>query len=168
MPKLTRLPLVSSSPRSLTGAGPAGELPRIAAVSPTFGRPFEGTDVNSAGQTAFQRRSRFTAVTAVTRVKRHADFSSSMLPNGWPALGKPVSFCQCRFRARRPQDKPHTQRSEGAWSVLIHPRLGEHQPRRPTSSHQAAIKRDLSCPHLWITMWTDRSSTRLLVSCPTL
>lgn len=117
MPKLTRVPLVSSSPRPLTGAGPVSGLPRIAAVSPTFGRLFEGTDANTAGQTAFRGARRFTAVTIVTNVKRHADFSSAMLPNGWPALAKPVSFCQCRFRARRPQDKPHTQRSEGAWSV---------------------------------------------------
>ena len=103
MPKLTRLPLVSSSPRSLTGADPAGAIPRFAAVSPTFGRLFEGTDLNTTGQTTFHQRAQFTAVTAVTVVKRHAEFWSAMLQNG----GQPCRNLLASANAVSVGDGPH-------------------------------------------------------------
>src|SRR5581483_10362939 len=165
MPKLTRSPLVKSvvksSSRSLTGADPAGASRRFAAVSPTFGRLFEGTDVDTPGQTTMsrlreeptppmsrlgeeqttpmsrlreeqttpmsrlreeqttqqQQHVSFTTVTAVgdeplarraesTDFARRAEFVRAMFPNGWPRPRKPVSFCQCRFRPKRPQRSP--------------------------------------------------------------
>ena len=183
MPKLTRSPLVKSvvksSSRSLTGADPAGASRRFAAVSPTFGRLFEGTDVDTPGQTAMsrlreeqttqqQQHVSFTTVTAVgdeplarraesTDFARRAEFVRAMFPNGWPRPRKPVSFCQCRFRPKRPQRSPakpsrtHTQvRLPGRTTDV---RLTTHPERQRNES--------LSCPHLWITMWTvGHRSTR--------
>src|SRR5581483_1565088 len=206
MPKLTRSPLVKSvvksSSRSLTGADPAGASRRFAAVSPTFGRLFEGTDVDTPGQTTMSRMREeptppmsrlreeptppmsrlreeqttqqqqhvsFTTVTAVgdeplarraesTDFARRAEFVRAMFPNGWPRPRKPVSFCQCRFRPKRPQRSPakpsrtHTQvRLPGRTTDV---RLTTHPERQRNES--------LSCPHLWITMWTvgHRSARR--------
>ena len=153
MPKLTRSPLVSSSSRSLTGADPAGSCPRFAAVSPTFGRLFEGTDVIDGGQTPSRGHARFTRVTTVTVVERRAKKSVPMSPNRWSVHPKPVNFCQCRFRAKRPPDKPHTQRSEGAWSVTQFIPRARAVRTETNNSHRATTKRDAICPHLWITMW---------------
>ena len=109
MPKLTRLPLVSSSPRSLTGADPAGAIPRFAAVSPTFGRLFEGTDLNTTGQTtAFHQRAQFTDVTAGTVVKRHAEFWSAMLQNGGQPCRNLLASANAVSVGHGPQDKPYT------------------------------------------------------------
>src|SRR5271167_590087 len=147
MSKLTWSPLVSRSSHSLTGADPAGRVPRFAAVSPTFGRLFEGTDLATAGQTPPHRHFQFTAVTTVTDFGRLAEKSRAMLPNPWPVSAKPVSFCQCRFPAGRPRTS-HTQRSEGAWSVPD-PSPAAGAIRSPsTNSLRATTKRDavLSTP----------------------
>jgi len=77
-----------------------------------------------------------------------------MSPNRWSVHLKPVNFCQCRFRAKRPPDKPHTQRSEGAWSVPDSSRAPRAVRTETNNSHRATTKRDAVCPHLWITMWT--------------
>src|ERR1700730_7705010 len=155
MSKLTWSPLVSRSSHSLTGADPAGRFPRFAAVSPTFGRLLEGTDLATAGQTPPHRHFQFTAVTTVTDFGRLAEKSRAMLPNGWPVSPKPVSFCKCRFRVGRPRTS-HTQRSEGAWSVPDPSRRGSHQisVQKLTPSDNEA--RRCPIPTLWITMWTGR------------
>lgn len=165
MQKLTQLPLVSSSSRSLTGADPAGGFSRFAAVSPTFGRLFEGTDPATGGQTAMSR-SREEQKVAMSRLreerttaldlKRLAEKSAAMLQNGWSVRSKPVSFCPCRFRtfrARRPQIS-HTQRSGGAWSDPDTSLLRACAGLRPTTHTERQRDGSLSCPHLWITMWT--------------
>jgi chromosomal replication initiator protein len=66
-----------------------------------------------------------------------------MLRNGWSAHPKPVSFCQCRFRPKRPRTS-HTQRSEGAWSVpVIRPSCGSrprsNQPLTPSDKKRHAV-----------------------------
>src|SRR3954469_5691195 len=99
MRKLTQLPLVSSSSRWLPGADPAGHKGcrtprRFAAVSPTFGRLFEGTDLDTAGQTSYQQHCWLTAVTIVTPVRKPDRMLWAMFQNGWPPTGKPVSFGQ--------------------------------------------------------------------------
>ena len=104
----SRQPLVSSG-LARNRRGP--ENP-VAAVSPTFGRLFEGTDVTSPGQTALSCRpspqdpgsvadDQGTAVTAVTGTAR------VVIPNvdrnvaeRLAAARKTVSFCQCRFSTR--------------------------------------------------------------------
>jgi hypothetical protein len=143
MQKVTRLPLISSSSRSLPGAHPEEMVPRLAAVSPTFGRLFEGTDLNTAGQTSSQQRSRITSVTPVTLVWSPVQFLRAMFPNGWPATLKPVSFCQCRSRAGRhltsQPEQTNTQPTAGA---------GTSTNRRADTRHRATTKRDtvLSTP----------------------
>jgi hypothetical protein len=153
MRKVTRLPLVSSSSRSLTGADPAGHSPRFAAVSPTFGRLFEGTDPQTAGQTAPQQYSSLTTVTAVTSVRCADRMLRAMFQNGWPAPRKPVSFGQCRFRLKRhlpSQTEPsHIQHTAGAWS---------NRNRRTSKPHRATTQRDavLSTP---VDNYVDSSSS---------
>jgi hypothetical protein len=184
MRELAQLPLVSSSSRSLPGADPAGWSRRFAAVSPTFGRLFEGTDLDTAGQTAMSRareeqttamsrmreeqttamsrmreeqttlsqpHSWFTTVTTATRVRSTSRMLWAMFQNGWPPHRKPVSFGQCRFRlerhllARQSQATHDPPRAPG--------RLDTAGPARPTERQRSVT---LSCPHLWITMWTVR------------
>jgi hypothetical protein len=166
MPELTRSPLVRPLLRSLTGANPAEPARRIAAVSPTFGRLFEGTDVDTAGQTAPtgssatsrrtpntppRQRSRFAVDTTVRRARRHAIFLESMFPKYWPRLPKPVSFCQCRFHPKRP---PQAKPSRAARTEVRVP--GRAVEARSSALTERQLHNALSCPHLWITMWTVR------------
>ncbi|MDT5009516.1 MAG: hypothetical protein QOH57_1133 [Mycobacterium sp.] len=136
MRKLTQLPLVSSSSRWLPGAHPAGSSRRIAAVSPTFGRLFEGTDPDTAGQTPSHLPSSFTVVTAVTGHQCPSRTLWAMFQNGWPPTLKPVSFAQCRFRLKRhpssPTEPSHQQHTAGAWS---------HRQHRTSTRHRSATKR---------------------------
>ena len=152
MPELTWSPLVSSSSRSLTGADPAGSCPRFAAVSPTFGRLFEGTDVAGGGQTAPPNSLPSQPSPLCGDAPKSAEKSLPMFSNDWSVHPKPVSFCQCRFHARRHRTS-HTQRSEGAWSVTQFIPRARAVRTETNNSHRATTKRDAICPHLWITMW---------------
>jgi hypothetical protein len=147
MPEVTRCPLVSSSSRSLTGAVPEDGVPRFAAVSPTFGRLFEGTDVITQGQTAFDKPHMPTAAVEIADVKRHANKSPAMLQNGWPAIAKPVSFCECRFREKRLHTSTHNEvRVPGR--LLIRPPEREMSVSRPKTHAERQTKREavLSTP----------------------
>jgi hypothetical protein len=178
MPKLTRSPFVSSSSRSLTGADPAGAIPRFAAVSPTSGRLFEGTDPDTAGQTTMSRL-REEQQTQMSRLREEhtvhpISTRSSLASQPSPALGvSKVSVRQC-FRTvgqptrnlltsanavstvdgpRQPNRSTHNEvRVHGR--LLIHPLHGSRQnpDQHLTPSDDEAMA--LSCPHLWITMWT--------------
>jgi hypothetical protein len=140
MRKVTRCPLVSSSSRSLTGAVPEAGAPRFAAVSPTFGRLFEGTDVNTVGQTASHQRHLCIRATQIADVKRHANKSSAMLQNGWPAIAKPVSFCQSHFREKRLHTSTHNEvRVPGR--LLIRPPEREMSVPRPNTHAERQTKR---------------------------
>lgn len=113
----------SSRPRSAVGlaAGPA-RFPMttwVAAVSPTFGRLFEGTDEPCLGQTCPPA-----ALVRHRRTSSPNDPSGSLtdptaIPqNGWQPYRKTVSFLQCRARlGRRPTTK------QGSRTHLL--------PRRP-------------------------------------
>jgi hypothetical protein len=78
MRELAQLPLVSSSSRWLPGADPAGLSRRFAAVSPTFGRLFEGTDLDTAGQTAMSD-SREEQTTTMSRLHEEQTTTMSRL-----------------------------------------------------------------------------------------
>ncbi len=75
----------------VTGAA-SGPSARIAAVSPTFGRLYEGTDPCSPGQTTpadrCARRRSFTVATPATEVRPIVPKRLRMLPNGWRGRGK--------------------------------------------------------------------------------
>ena len=103
---------VTLSPRCLdrpcvslvTGAASALDA-RIAAVSPTFGRLYEGTDRRSPGQTAPKRRPvRRQSLTAVTSATARASNLCQAVPNVAERLaraGKTVSFGRCCFIPKR-------------------------------------------------------------------
>ncbi len=84
----------------VAGAGP-GRVARIAAVSPTFGRLFEGTDERSSGQTWPRRppmsRRSFTNVTAIPRWASNLMKARPNVAEGLAHERKTVSFWQCRF-----------------------------------------------------------------------
>ncbi|MDT5087301.1 MAG: hypothetical protein QOG47_8, partial [Mycobacterium sp.] len=88
----------------VTGAA-SGLNARIAAVSPTFGRLYEGTDRRSPGQTAPKRRPvRRQSLTAVTSATARASNLCQAVPNVAERLaraGKTVSFGRCCFIPKR-------------------------------------------------------------------
>jgi hypothetical protein len=126
-PGRTRLPSRSLSRLGVslvTGAGPA-HIARIAAVSPTFGRLFEGTDERSPGQTfALQPSAPHRALTIVTPATPPASNvmkAPAMLQNRWRSNRKLVSFGQCRFRLER---RPITKRGWRIGFLSRQPMLG--------------------------------------------
>lgn len=77
---------------------------RVAAVPPTFGRLFEGTDLLGAGQTDHRRHTR------IPSAQQSVTFGESChrcVRIGWRAATKTVSFCECRFH-RAHASKPPT------------------------------------------------------------
>ncbi len=156
------LPLVSSS-RSLTGAGPVKPIPRFAAVSPTFGRLFEGTELHTLGQTAFVRHHLITAVTTVTAVKRHADKYSAMWPKGGHASGNLLASASAvsarsglrqaaHNEVRVPGSVPDTSRARGP--SARRPSLpAERQPKRGAVLSTSV---DNYCGQLVIVSFVDR------------
>ena len=101
VPGPTRLPLLSSGlARNRRGPGNP-----VAAVSPTFGRLFEGTDVTSPGQTALSYPGDSARISwCHNRHTRTAITGNSLQSNvaeRLAAAGKAVSFCQSRFSSER-------------------------------------------------------------------
>jgi hypothetical protein len=92
---------VGSVSRWLTGAAP-GRSARIAAVSPTFGRLYEGTDRRSPGQTwairPTPRARSFTDVTPATDAPSNLWKAFPNVAERLALSGKTVNFGQCRFR----------------------------------------------------------------------
>jgi len=131
----------------------------------TCGRLFEGTDLNSPGQTStshVRNRYRFVArsdgiphdfVTVVPLATWQADTPKNlkaMLPNGWRTNRKLVSFCQCRCTTAQDTKSERSRRYE------------------PTDVPVTSLSARASCMQntsttafsyfvhsLWITMWTD-------------
>jgi len=138
--------------RSLTGAVPRNP---VAAVSPTFGRLFEGTDVTSPGQTALSCPADDAQIYCCHN--RHAGTPATDNPlrcnvaERLAAARKAVSFCQSRFASKRHRkDKARWLGRQAVQTTLI-----DRIARRPDTFHRYAARRGrLSCPHLWITMWT--------------
>jgi hypothetical protein len=156
MPKLTRSPFVSSSSRWLTGADSAGAIPRFAAVSPTSGRLFEGTDPDTAGQTTPHPHWLFTRVTAVTGPRRVESFCPAMFQNG----GQPTRNLLTSANAVSARDGPGQPNRATHNEVRVHGRLLIYplHGSRQNPDHYLTPSDDetmaLPCPHLWITMWT--------------
>jgi hypothetical protein len=88
----------------VTGAA-SGLDARIAAVSPTFGRLYEGTDRCSPGQTTPRRRpDRHQSLTAVTPATGARSNLCEAVPNVAERLaraGKTVNFGRCCFTPKR-------------------------------------------------------------------
>ena len=72
---------------------------------------------------------------------------------------KTVSFCQSRFSTRRHAN--HQAGAQAGGQSRRH-RIARINCRPETLRRYAARRGRLSCPHLWITMWTDLSSSRFV------
>ena len=150
----------------LAGAVP-GHLIRVAAVSPTFGRLFEGTEERSPGQTwpvptdpteitrnphsrraAAARYPQQTTSTPRTSLKKPI----GMQQNCWQPPGKLLASGNAVSEwsgARR--------RNEDAGSTSGLGGLRELSPARKSGADagRLAARLPTSCPHLCITMWTS-------------
>lgn len=85
---------------SLYRRGP--RVPRIAAVSPTFGRLFEGTDRPPRGQTSPAHTRRTSLLSHLSRHRPAIWFRpGAILQKRLAPAPKTVSFGQCRFRPER-------------------------------------------------------------------
>lgn len=73
---------------------------------------------------------------------------------------KTVNFCQSRFSTKRHAN--HQAGAQTGGSPVRH-RIARINCRPEFLRRYAARRGRLSCPHLWITMWTDLSSSPLLL-----
>lgn len=102
----TQQPLVLLTRHRRGTYGILGFIPddvRVAAVPPTFGRLFEGTDLLGAGQTDHRRHTR------IPPSQQSVIFNESChrcVRIGWRAATKTVSFCECRFHRAHASEPP--------------------------------------------------------------
>ena len=116
----------------------------VAAVSPTYGRLFEGTDLTSPGQTALscgESPHESPAVTAVThRSLRRYTFVTAMLQNGWHPPRKLLAS------AKAVSDRSGAQSpSGGTGRRVVHTTPNCGDTCRPATSRRYASRR-ADCP----------------------
>ena len=149
---VTRLPLVSSSSRSLTGAGSGSRPDRSRAA--TYGRLFEGTDEISEGQTYNQPPGDGLTSHSCNRVGVARNLPPGNVAERLADAQKTVNFWQCRSHIGSAPDnearKPDGSRAHSV--VFICDEL------RPAASPPVDDRAAATVPfhRLWITLWTVR------------
>jgi hypothetical protein len=131
----------------VTGAA-SGLNARIAAVSPTFGRLYEGTDRCSPGQTTPKRQPvGHQSLTAVTPATARASNLCRAVPNVAERLArarKTVSFGRCCFIPKRRRQRSTDSRS-ACWPAESTYRL-ERRSREPSEVCCGTVVAVLSTP----------------------
>jgi hypothetical protein len=162
----------------LAGAVPGHKI-RVAAVSPTFGRLFEGTEEPSLGQT-------WPAPTDPTEINAKPSSSAALLAARYPqqTINRPRTTLKKPIGMQQNCWQPHgkllasgnavsewsgaRRRNEDAGSTSG---LGDQHDLSParrsgTVAGRLAVRLPTSCPHLCITMWTSVLSSSAVAPRP--